>query len=155
MTVAEKYPVLHAAEDDVGDFGWGAEANWRAYRTEATVYVEGGEAVGGVGHELDGFAHALWLIGHEQRPVIEAGDVIGDEARGAEADVQDFHLHLAAVGVAGKRELNAQFRGAIEGVRIVRQQNVGHIVAHKRLEIREHLLLAAARGAFTLVIHSN
>src|SRR5579859_848986 len=119
MTVAEKYPVLHAAEDDVGDFGWGAEANWRAYRTEAAVYVEGGEAVGGVGHELDGFAHALGLVGHEQRPVIEAGDVIGDEARRAEADIENFYLHLAAVGVPGERKFDAQFRGAIESVRIV------------------------------------
>src|SRR5258707_11637801 len=144
-----------AAEDDVGDFRRGAEADWGAYRADAAVYVEGGEAVGGVGHELDGFALALWLIGHEQRAAIEAGDVIGDEARGAEADVQDFHLHLAAVGVACERKFNAQFRGAIEGVRIVRPKNVGHVSAHKRLEIREHLLLAAAGAAFALVIHAD
>jgi hypothetical protein len=31
---------------------------------EAALYVESGE---GVGHELDGFAHALRLVGHEQR----------------------------------------------------------------------------------------
>ena len=39
-----------AAEDDVGDFRGSAEADWRAYRADAAVYVEGGEAVGGVGH---------------------------------------------------------------------------------------------------------
>ena len=59
-----------AAEDDVGDFRGGAEADWGAYRADAAVYVEGGEAVGGVGHELDGFAHALGQVGHEQRAVI-------------------------------------------------------------------------------------
>ena len=80
----------------------GAEADWRAYRTDAAVYIEGGEAVGGVGHEFDGFAYAFGMVGHEQRPVIEAGDVIGDEARGAEADVENLHLHLAAVRVPGK-----------------------------------------------------
>ena len=51
----------------MGDFRRGAEADWRAYRAEAAIYVKGGEAVGGVGHELDGFAHALRLVGHEQR----------------------------------------------------------------------------------------
>src|SRR5260221_9367426 len=117
---------LDAGEDDVGDFGWGAEAGWGAYRADAAVYVEGGKAVGGVGHELDGFAHALGLVGHEERAVIEAGNVIGDEAGGAEADVENFDLYLAAVGVAGERKFNAQFRGAIESVRIVRQKNVGH-----------------------------
>ena len=139
----------------MGDFGRGAEADWRAYRTDPAIYVEGGEAVGGVGHELDGFAHALGLIGHEQRPVVEAGDVIGDEARGAEADVKDFDLNLAAVVVAGELKLHAQFRGAIEGVRIVRQETIGHVAAHERLEIREHMLLAAAGGAFALVIHAD
>jgi hypothetical protein len=60
---------LDAAEDDVVISGGGAEADWRADCAEAAIYVEGGEAVGGVGHEFDGFAHALWLVGHMQRPV--------------------------------------------------------------------------------------
>ena len=52
--------------------------------------------------------------GGEQRALVESGDVIGDEAGGAEAMIEDFHLDLAAVGVAGERKLNAEFRGAIE-----------------------------------------
>ena len=67
----------------MGDFRRGAEADWRADGADATVYVESGEAVWGVGHELDGLAHALRLIGHQQRAVIEAGDIIGDETRRA------------------------------------------------------------------------
>jgi hypothetical protein len=53
----------------VGDFLGGSEADGRSDGTEAAVYVEGDEAIGSVGHGLDGFALALWLIGHEQRPV--------------------------------------------------------------------------------------
>ena len=92
---------------------------------------------------------------HGERTVVRASDVIGDKARGAEADVQNFDLHLAAVGVACERKLNAEFRSSIEGVRIVRQQNVGHVAADQGLEIREHLLLAAAGAAFALVIHTD
>src|SRR5882762_6408677 len=80
----------------------------------------------------------------EKRALVEAGDVIGDEARGAEAMIEDFHLDLAAVGVAGERKLNAKLRGAIKAVRIVREKNVGHVPADERLDAGQRLLSLAA-----------
>jgi hypothetical protein len=43
----------------------------------------------------------------EKGALVEAGDVVGDEARRAEAMVEDFDLDLSAVGVAGEGKLDA------------------------------------------------
>ena len=39
----------------------------------------------------------------EHRPLIQSSHVIGDESRGAEPVVENFHLNLPAVRVPGKR----------------------------------------------------
>src|SRR5437879_7638160 len=70
----------------------------------------------------------------KERALVEAGDIVGDEARGAEAMVENFHLNLAAVGVAGERKLDAQLRGTIKTIWIVRKKNIGHVAADERLD---------------------
>src|SRR6266852_2999382 len=91
----------------------------------------------------------------EKRALVKAGDVIGDEASGAEAMIKDFHLDLAAVGVAGERKLDAKFRGAIETIRIVRKKNIDHVAADERLDAGESLLALAAGSALALVVHAD
>src|SRR5437899_11560617 len=91
----------------------------------------------------------------EKRALVEAGDIIGDETRGAEAMIEDFHLDLAAVGVAGERKLDAKFRGAIETIRIVRKKNIGHVAADERLDAGESWLALAGGSARELVVDSD
>src|SRR6266404_8837815 len=91
----------------------------------------------------------------EKRALVEAGDVIGDEARGAEAMVEDFHLDLAAVGVPGERKLDAKLRGAIEAVRIVRKKDIGHVAADERLDAGQRLLSLAAGSALALIVYAD
>ena len=69
--------------------------------------------------------------------------------------IQNFHLNLAPVGVARKRKLDAQLGGAIERIRIVREENIGHIPAHQRFDTGEKLLPLAAAVIFALVIHTD
>ncbi len=69
--------------------------------------------------------------------------------------IQDFHLNLAAVRVTGERQLNAEFGGAIERIRIVREENIGDIATHQRLDTRKKLLLLSAAVVFTLIIHAE
>src|SRR5260370_28657542 len=84
--------------------------------------------------------------GREERALIKAGDVVGDESRGTQAMVEDFDLDLSAVRVTRKGKLDAEFGSAIERVGIVRKQNVRHVAADQPLDIRKGLLpLAAAR----------
>ena len=61
--------------------------------------------------------------------------------------VENFHLNLSAMGMAGKREFDAHFRGAIEGIGIVRKENVGDVAADERLKLREGLDFPAASRA--------
>ena len=76
---------------------------------------------------------------HRKRPEVRTGDVIGNKARGAETMVEDFDLNLAAMSVAGKRELDAELGGPIESVGIVREKDVGHVAANQRREVGKHL----------------
>src|SRR5215469_17836503 len=57
--------------------------------------------------------------------------------------------------MAGEAELDAEFRGAVERIRIMGEQDVGYIAANERLDVGEHLHFAAARHAFTLVIDAH
>src|SRR5882672_1914277 len=93
--------------------------------------------------------------GAKERALVEAGDVIGDEARGAEAVVENLHLNLAAVRVASERKLDAKLGGAIKTVRIVRKKNIGHVAADERFDIGQSLLSLAVGGAFALIIHAE
>src|SRR5260370_39239921 len=69
--------------------------------------------------------------------------------------VEDFDLDLSAVGVTGEGKLDAEFGGAIERIRIMREQNVRHIAADERLDIRKGLLSLAVAPAFALVIDAD
>src|SRR5258708_35937597 len=69
--------------------------------------------------------------------------------------VEDFDLDLSAVGVTGEGKLDAEFGGAIERVRIVRGQNVRHVAADERLDIRKGLLSLAVASTFALVIDAD
>src|SRR5260370_3468933 len=90
--------------------------------------------------------------GHRERPEVRTCDVIGDEASGTEAVIEDFHLDLAAMRVAGERQLNSQLRSAIERVGIVRKQNIWHVSTNERSKVGKHLQAMAARGALALII---
>src|SRR5690348_17729362 len=69
--------------------------------------------------------------------------------------VKDFDLDLSAVRVTGEGKFDAEFGSAIEGVGIMRKENVGHIPPDERFNARKSLLALAARSAFTLVINAD
>src|SRR5713101_4431214 len=155
--------LLGGAKDDEADFGRDAQAYWSADRTQAAVDVDmrhgrrsGGEERGAErpsGGRVRG--SAFIGSGGEQGALVEAGDVVGDEARGAQAMVEDFDLDLSAMGVAGERKFDAEFGGAIESIGIVREENVRHVAADQRLDESESLLALAARSAFALVSEAD
>src|SRR5207244_12076583 len=74
---------------------------------------------------------------------------------GTKAVSENFDLNLSAVGVTGEGKLDAEFGGAIERVRVVRQEDVGHVAASEWLEIRMVLLSLDVAIAFSLVIVSE
>src|SRR5256884_5340079 len=69
--------------------------------------------------------------------------------------VEDFDLDLSSMGVTGKGKLDTEFGGAIEGVGIVREENVGHIAADEGRDAGKGLLPLAAGSAFALVIDAE
>ena len=154
---------LGGAEDDQADFGRDAQAYWSADGAKAAIDVNvrhGNERQSGerrAESASGGGVRSGAIIERrgEKRALIEAGDVIGDEARGAEAMVEDFDLDLSAVGVAGERKFDAEFGGAIEGIGIVRKENVGHVAPNEGLDTGESLLALAAGRAFALVINAE
>jgi len=58
------------------------------------MHVTGGFVTGRGSAFIDGCS--------EKRALVETGDVISDETRGAEAMIEDFHLDLAAVSVPAR-----------------------------------------------------
>jgi len=87
--------------------------------------------------------------------MIEARNVIGDKASGAQTHIENLHLYLTAVGVAREAQLDAKFRCAIESIRIMGQQKVRHVTPDQRFDIGEHLQPAATRHALALVIDTD
>src|SRR5260370_33099721 len=126
---------LGAPEDDETDFGRHAEAYGSADRSQASVHVDMGHGrlLRREGRRAErssrGSVRSGTIIesGREERALIKAGDVVGDESRGTQAMVEDFDLNLSAVGVTREGKLYAEFGGAIERVGIVRKQNVRHV----------------------------
>ncbi len=115
---------LRGAQRNQRDFRRDAEAHGGSDGAEPAIDIEHRERRLGVAEG----ARVICILkrtvirrGHGERPEVRTGNVIGDEASGAEAVIEDFHLDLAAVRVAGERQLNSQFGGAIKRVGIVRQ----------------------------------
>src|SRR5882724_7883765 len=148
---------LDAAKDEQRDFRRHAKADGSADGAESAIHVDAGHGRRMHGHRrlVTGRGSAFIERSRKKGALVQAGDVIGDKTRGAEAVIEDFHLDLAAVGVAGERELNAEFRGAIETIRIVRKKNVGHVATDERLDASESLLALAAGGALALVVYAD
>ena len=69
--------------------------------------------------------------------------------------VEDFDLYLSAVGMTCEGKLDAQFSSPIEGIGIVREENVDHIAADERLQTGKGLLPLAAGSTFALVIDAD
>src|SRR6266571_3783330 len=124
---------LSAAQDNQTDFGGHAQAYGCTNGAEAAVDVEvrhGGRLRGEErwaegsrrARRARGGRGAVPGNGRKKRTVIEAGDVVGYEARGAETMVEDLHLDLTAVSVTRERELDAQLGGAMERIGIVRSE---------------------------------
>src|SRR5258708_6885125 len=101
---------LSAAEDDETDFGRHAEAYGSADRAQATVHVDmhHGGRLRSEGRRAERSSGARVRSGtfiesrREERALIKAGDVVGDESRGAQAMVEDFDLYLTAMGMTGE-----------------------------------------------------
>lgn len=125
---------LGGAKDNQTDFGRDAQAYWSADSPEAAIHVDMSHRGRGRGEERgaenpgdDGVRSGAFLESRgEERALVESGNIVGDEARGAEAMVEDLDLDLSAVGVAGKGKFDAEFCGAVESVGIARKQNVGN-----------------------------
>jgi len=69
--------------------------------------------------------------------------------------IEDFDAHLSSVGVAREGKLDAQLCSARKGIRIVREQYVGHVAADQRVEAGEHERPAAVLVALALIVHAN
>src|SRR5882724_2317474 len=112
---------LGAAKDEQRNFWRNAEADGSADGAEAAIHVDAGHGRRMHGHRrlVTGRGSTFVDGCREKWALVEAGDIVGDEARGAKTMVEDFHLDLAAVSVAGERKLDAEFRGTIKAVRIV------------------------------------
>jgi hypothetical protein len=151
----KRAPTSGAAQDDEGYLRGNAQANWGTDGAQASIDVEARglrlriccEDIGGSTHQ-DFFGRLV------QRPLEQAGDIVGDESRGRETVIENFHLDLAAVRVAGERQLDAEFRGAVETVGIVGKENVRDIAPDQRIHIRQQLHAPAVDAAFALVVHA-
>src|SRR4029077_15182940 len=154
---------LGGAKDDQADFGRDAQAYWSADSAKAAIHVDMSHRGRGRGEERGteqpsggGVGSSAFIeSGREEGALVEAGDVVRDEARGTEAMVENFDLDLSAVSVTGERKLYAEFGGAIESIGIVRKQNVGHVAPDKRLNASESLLALATGSPFALVIDAD
>src|SRR5882724_3114295 len=148
---------LGAAKDEQRDFRRNAEADGSADGAEAAVDVDVGHGSRMHGHRrlVTGRGSTLVDGCREQRALVESGDVIGDETRGTEAMVEDFHLDLAAMRVACERKFDAKLGGAIKAVWIVRKKNIRHVAAHERFDIGQSLLSLAVGSALALIIHAD
>src|SRR5258708_21062992 len=91
----------------------------------------------------------------EKRALGKAGDLVRNKARGAEAMVENFRLDLGGVGVGGEGKLDAEVGCAIEGIGIVREENVGHVAADEGLKLRERLDLLASCRALALIVNAD
>ena len=92
---------LSAAQREQRNFRRHAEPHWSADGAESAVHINRGvRAVQSCG--VQEFLRGDGLGRSEQRPHVETGDVVGDEARGTQAVVENFDLNLAAVSVAGE-----------------------------------------------------
>src|SRR5258708_17330074 len=69
--------------------------------------------------------------------------------------VGESEVYLTAMGMTGEGKLDAEFGSAIERVWIVRKQDVRHVAADQRLDIRKGLLSLAAARPFALVIDAD
>lgn len=95
---------LCAAKEDQADLRRYAQTYWSADGAKAAVHVDARHRRGFWSEFPGRNNRTCALIGGRRKhgALIEAGDVIADEARGTEAVIQNFHLNLPAVGVAGK-----------------------------------------------------
>ena len=69
--------------------------------------------------------------------------------------IEDLHLNLPAVSVAGKGQLDAKLSGPIEGIWIVGKKNIGHVATYQRFNRDEHLLALSTAVVFALIIHAD
>jgi hypothetical protein len=154
---------LGSAKDDQADFWRDAQAYWSADGAKAAIHVDmshwtrsGGEERRAECASGRGVRSGAVIRGRrKERALVKAGDIVGDEARGAEAMVEDFDLDLPAMSVTGERKFDTEFGGAIESIGIVRKQNVGHVAPDKRLDTSKSLLALAAGSPFALVIDAD
>src|SRR5579862_4446714 len=93
--------------------------------------------------------------GGAERTLKQAGGIWREELGRAEAMIQNLDAHLPAMRVAGKHQLDAEFRCARKRIGIVRKENVGHITAHQGVRVHEHDETAATGAAGELVIDAD
>src|SRR5579863_7894144 len=143
--------VLCAAQGEERDLRRHAEANGRADGAETAIDVERGRLARGC-------AGPSVLVPerrpYTQRPLVQARDIRREELRRAEAMIEDLDAHLAAMGMPGELQLDAELGGAREGIWIVREQDVRHIVAHHARDGVQHRP-TAPNGALALIVHAD
>src|SRR5260221_144277 len=125
-----------------------------AWIAEPSIYVETGSRALRVAGDGRNVARRIVCIlqrtvirgGHGERAEIRSGNIVGDKTRGAEAVVENFPLNLTAMRVPSQRQLDAELRGAVKRVRIVREQDVRHVSTNEGSVIGKHLKAMAAGG---------
>src|SRR5690348_4760574 len=78
-----------------------------------------------------------------------------NESSGRVPTVEDFDGDLAAMGVSGEAEFNAQFGGPVEAVGIVREQDVGDVTTDKSVYAVEHRRLWSFDHVIALVVNAD
>src|SRR5262245_30776504 len=142
------------AQHEQRNLGRDTESNGRTNSSQAAIHVDGGVRTlkRGCMQKLLRSNRLRW---RKQRPHIQARHIVRDEARRAQAVIENLHLYLSAVRVARKRQLNAQLSRAIERVRIVRKQDVRHVLTNEGLQAGKQRDATAARSSFALIVHTK
>src|SRR6266851_1202536 len=106
---------LCAAKRQQRNFGRNSQSNGRADRAEAAIDVNKAGRMRQNGGVSFGEQRRI-----EERPPVEARDVMSEELRRTPTMIEDFDTHLAAVRVSREAQLDTEFSGARKRIGIVR-----------------------------------
>ena len=125
-----------------------ADAHRKAESPEAAVHIE--RSFVSAVSRVRGFGMTIhWQI-------VEPRNEWRNQPSRTDAVIHDLELDLPAVCVSGKAELDAEFRSPAKRVRVVRQQDVGHVASDQMLDFLQHWSGAlAAHHVIALIIHAQ
>src|SRR6266849_3396727 len=125
-----------------------ANPYWEAERPEPAVHIER--------RLLQAVARRHRASMPIHRQPIKPGHERRNQPSRTNAMIHNLNLHLPAMSVTAKAELDAKRGSAPKRIRIVRKQNVRHVAANQRLDLLQHRPGAlAANHVVALVIDTQ